>query len=178
MVVGVSTAFAVTDLTIVTGGQKGNYYKAAANMVDLFKKSETNFKWSIKPQTGKGSTDILKFMVKEKLPLAIAQSNVVDREYSAGMDSLRVVVTLFPEEQEGANVHAILVTRADVPEDTIYELVKLLMENKTKLGVMDSNIKKADWATIPVTGVERTKVHPGALRYFKERGIEIASKLK
>jgi|GEM_PF-4246433 len=177
MCISSTTALAATELTIVTGGQKGNYYKAAANMVDLFKKTDNPFKWSIKPQQGKGSTDLLKFMVKEKLPLAIAQSNVVDREYSAGTESLRVVIALFPEEQEGPNVYAILTTRADVSEDTIYELTKLLMGNKTKLGVMDSNIKKADWSATPVIGVERAKVHKGAVKYYQEAGIEIPSKL-
>ncbi|QCY12227.1 TAXI family TRAP transporter solute-binding subunit [Pseudomonas sp. MPC6] len=62
----------------------------------------------------------------------------------------------------------ILVTRADVPDEVAYQMTKLLFENLTRLGNSHSaakDIKLENAArNLPIA------LHPGAERYYKEKG--------
>ena len=62
----------------------------------------------------------------------------------------------------------ILVTRADVPDEVAYEMTKLLFDNLTRLGNSHSAAKdiKLESAAknLPIA------LHPGAERYYKEKG--------
>jgi TRAP transporter TAXI family solute receptor len=62
----------------------------------------------------------------------------------------------------------ILVTRADMPDEVAYEMTKLLFENLTRLGNAHSAAKdiKLESAAknLPIA------LHPGAERYYKEKG--------
>lgn len=62
----------------------------------------------------------------------------------------------------------ILVTRADMPDEVVYEMTKLLFENLTRLGNSHSAAKdiKLESAAknLPIA------LHPGAERYYKEKG--------
>ncbi|MBP2262724.1 TRAP transporter TAXI family solute receptor [Pseudomonas sp. BP8] len=62
----------------------------------------------------------------------------------------------------------ILVTRADMSDDVVYEMTKLLFENLPRLGNSHSAAKdiKLDSAAknLPIA------LHPGAERYYKEKG--------
>ncbi|WP_131654367.1 TAXI family TRAP transporter solute-binding subunit [Pseudomonas taetrolens] len=62
----------------------------------------------------------------------------------------------------------ILVTRADVPEEMAYEMTRLMFENLTRLGNAHSaakDIKLSNAAkSLPIP------LHPGAERYYKEKG--------
>jgi TRAP transporter TAXI family solute receptor len=62
----------------------------------------------------------------------------------------------------------ILVTRADLPDEVVYEMTKLLFENLTRLGNSHSAAKdiKLESAAkdLPIA------LHPGAERYYKEKG--------
>ena len=61
-----------------------------------------------------------------------------------------------------------LVTRADMPDEVVYEMTKLLFENLTRLGNSHSAAKdiKLESAAknLPIA------LHPGAERYYKEKG--------
>ena len=62
----------------------------------------------------------------------------------------------------------ILVTRADLPDDVVYQMTRLLFENLTRLGNSHSAAKDIKLETaaknLPIA------LHPGAERYYKEKG--------
>lgn len=173
----VSNALAVSEMVIVTGGTGGNYYKVAKNISDLLNKSKDNsYKWSVKPLQGKYSRDVLQYVFSENLPLAFAQSDIVGGAASGTLGetpkNVRVIISLYPESGKYAGHWANLVTNADMPEDVVYEITKLLYENKEAFDKKDTDLKKADW-TKPYEGIERAKFHKGAIKYYEEIGIEI-----
>lgn len=58
---------------------------------------------------------------------------------------------------------------ADVPEETVYNLVKTMMENADALEAVHKNAA----GTCPERGIEGALIpmHPGAERYYKEVGV-------
>ena len=62
-----------------------------------------------------------------------------------------------------------LCARADVPEETVYNLVKTMMENADALEAVHKNAA----GTCPERGIEGALIpmHPGAERYYKEVGV-------
>jgi uncharacterized protein len=62
-----------------------------------------------------------------------------------------------------------LVTNADVPEETVYQMTKQLFENLPDLAAAH-NAAKAIHLEEALTGMP-VPLHPGAERYFKENGI-------
>lgn len=62
----------------------------------------------------------------------------------------------------------ILVTRADLPDDVVYDMTRLLFDNLGRLGNSHSAAKdiklKAAAKNLPIA------LHPGAERYYKEKG--------
>ncbi|MEE4120521.1 MAG: TAXI family TRAP transporter solute-binding subunit [Paracoccaceae bacterium] len=79
------------------------------------------------------------------------------------------------EDQETLTVWNFVITNADMPEDTVYEIVKAVFENQDAMieahpasrYVQLENISEI---TIPL--------HPGALRYYEEQGVEIPDRLR
>jgi TRAP transporter TAXI family solute receptor len=63
----------------------------------------------------------------------------------------------------------VLLIRADVPEDVVYNATKAVMENlKFMAGVHPA------WKTVQKDGIVNgftIPVHPGALRYYREAGV-------
>jgi TRAP transporter TAXI family solute receptor len=62
----------------------------------------------------------------------------------------------------------ILVTRADLPDDVVYDMTRLLFDNLGRLGNSHSAAKdiklEAAAKNLPIA------LHPGAERYYKEKG--------
>ena len=73
-----------------------------------------------------------------------------------------------PEAVPTVAITNILVTREDVPDETAYQMTKLMFENLTRLGNAHSaakDIKLENAAkNLPIP------LHPGAERYYKEKG--------
>lgn len=67
-------------------------------------------------------------------------------------------------------VRAIWATHSETPENVIYELTKALFENTETLGKVHPKGKEISLAT----ALESVSipVHPGALRYYKEKGVK------
>lgn len=68
-----------------------------------------------------------------------------------------------------AAVGNFLVTHADVPEETVYRMTKLVFENLDKLGAAHSAAKGIRLEDAP-KGMP-LPLHPGAERYFREKGV-------
>ncbi len=65
----------------------------------------------------------------------------------------------------------VVYTHADLPEQIVYDITKILWENRKALEVShptqkDFNAELVNSAMVPII-----EVHPGALRYFKEVGV-------
>jgi TRAP transporter TAXI family solute receptor len=70
-----------------------------------------------------------------------------------------------------------VVVKADMDEDLVYDITKALYENRDRLEAAHPVAKD----TLPENMVDNNKflpIHPGALRYFEEQGIEIPEELK
>ena len=68
-------------------------------------------------------------------------------------------------------IKATLAVSAKLDEDTVYDMTKCLFENLDKLGASHAKGKEVSIAQA-VTGVS-VPFHPGAVRYFKEKGYDV-----
>jgi len=59
---------------------------------------------------------------------------------------------------------------ADVPEDMVYEMTKTLWEHKDELATIHSSQKALDPSMIDYGITSVMKLHPGAEKYYKEKG--------
>ncbi|MBL1421549.1 MAG: TAXI family TRAP transporter solute-binding subunit [Alphaproteobacteria bacterium] len=79
-----------------------------------------------------------------------------------------------PGMSEDANLVEIpwlLLTNKDVSDELVYNMTKVIAENKEKLGASFGAFKRANLAKMaPSTIVE---YHPGALKYYAEKGIVV-----
>ncbi len=66
-------------------------------------------------------------------------------------------------------VKAMLVVTNDVDEDLVYEMTKALFENTDKITHAKGEFIKAETA---LEGLGNLELHPGAAKYFEEKGIE------
>ncbi len=66
-------------------------------------------------------------------------------------------------------VNAVLIASSALPEDLVYKMTKALFENQADLAAAHAKGKELNLKTA-ATGVS-IPVHPGALKYYKEKGI-------
>jgi TRAP transporter TAXI family solute receptor len=66
-------------------------------------------------------------------------------------------------------VMAVWSTHAELPDNVAYEVTKALFENVAIMGQVHVQGKNISLAT--ATAVGSTPLHPGALKYFKEKGV-------
>ncbi len=62
----------------------------------------------------------------------------------------------------------VLITHKDIPEDTIYLCTKALVEGRDEL--VENNVALAEWAPEDYQTSTTVPMHPGAKRYYEERG--------
>ena len=74
-----------------------------------------------------------------------------------------------PAAVEPLAVMAVWATHDGVPENVAYEVTKALYENTAIMGQVHVQGKNITLAT--ATAVGTAPLHPGALKYFKEKGI-------
>ncbi len=74
---------------------------------------------------------------------------------------------LEPAHSFGAQ--ATLVTRAGVPDDIVYELTRTIMDNISSLRQLHPALETLDPAGM-IQETARAPLHPGAARYYQERG--------
>jgi TRAP transporter TAXI family solute receptor len=74
----------------------------------------------------------------------------------------------------GANIIRVpwmLLTNADVDDDLVYDLVRIVHQNQEALGASFGAFKNADFSAMAPANV--TPYHPGAIRYFEEAGVPV-----
>jgi hypothetical protein len=62
---------------------------------------------------------------------------------------------------------SIIFARKDLPEEVVYNLTKLLMENRERL----NKIEGIEISEKPIEGIDPQILHPGAKRYYQEKGL-------
>jgi TRAP-type uncharacterized transport system substrate-binding protein len=70
-----------------------------------------------------------------------------------------------------ADYHCIFVNQ-DMDEDLAYRLTKLILDNVEELWASNGAMDKVTAEGL-TSGWSRPYLHPGAIRYFEEKGIEI-----
>ncbi|MBC2678872.1 TAXI family TRAP transporter solute-binding subunit [Pseudomonas baltica] len=99
-------------------------------------------------------------------------TDVVDKIGNAAYQSAMIPANTYdgqPEAVPTVAITNILVTRADVPDEVAYEMARLIFENLTRLGNSHSAAKDITLENaaknLPIP------LHPGAERYYKEKGV-------
>ena len=66
----------------------------------------------------------------------------------------------------------IMAVKATMPDDLAYQLTKIMLEKRADLALVhaEANNIKPEWQTSSRAGIPW---HPGALKYFKEKGIKV-----
>jgi len=64
----------------------------------------------------------------------------------------------------------------ELDEETAYQIVKAICEDKTAQGAAMASVKGADFAAMTIK-YATSPLHPGAIRYFKEIGVAIPDRL-
>ena len=77
-----------------------------------------------------------------------------------------------PEDCTTVAVNAIVIARDDVPEADIYNFVSAIFENSADL----AHAKAAELDINVASSVTDVPYHPGAAKYFAEKGIEVPTK--
>lgn len=79
------------------------------------------------------------------------------------------------EDQPTVGVFNFAIVHKDLPDDLVYEIVKAVMENHARM--KQGHAAAAE--TVPANAVKNTFLpwHPGAAKYFQEKGIQIPERL-
>lgn len=124
------------------------------------------------------SLDIATFTPVEVLSLSDEQANTLREQ----MPDISVVdipagaaegIPAYTTWSFGLAVHA----NPDMDEETAYQIVKAVMENKEPQVSALSNLANVDMAELTLSS-GTVPLHPGAARYFEEQGYEIPEKLQ
>jgi TRAP transporter TAXI family solute receptor len=78
------------------------------------------------------------------------------------------------EDQKTVGVFNFFVVHKDLPDDLVYEITKAVMENNARMVQGHGAAKE----TLPENAIKNTFLpfHPGAVRYFREKGIALNPK--
>ena len=70
-------------------------------------------------------------------------------------------------------IGAVVIARDDIPEDEIYTLVSTIYENKD--AITEQHAKGGELDLKFASSITSVPYHPGAAKYFKEKGIDVAA---
>ena len=74
-----------------------------------------------------------------------------------------------PEDVNVLGTRLMLIVRTEIPEETVYNLVKGVHENLTSLYHVNSNLEEVTIETMAADcGID---YHPGAIKYYQEQGV-------
>jgi len=132
------------------------------------------------PMTGLPSPSVAAVEIKEPLTFIRLTHEQIDAvrkampELSSSTISSKIYRSL-ESDYDTFGVYNFAIGRADLPDELVYQLLKVLFENAQALAAE----VPAALETIPRNVDKDTflPLHPGAIRYYRERGIQIEPKL-
>ncbi|RCV88699.1 TAXI family TRAP transporter solute-binding subunit [Billgrantia montanilacus] len=103
------------------------------------------------------------------------QQTVIDNFPVAAFQIPASTYTTLEEDANAVSMWNFAIARCDLPEDFVYEVTKVTMENNDKM----RNVHRSAETTIPENVVHNQVLpfHPGAVRWYQENGHEIDESL-
>lgn len=136
-----------------------------------FKDKQVDYMFIVLGIPGAAVIDMSKGRKAELMPWPTELASALAKKY--GYSQGTFPKTTYPDAQT-ADVPTIimattLMTSADVPEDTIYKVTKTLCENTAELPKIHASMEVFNCKTAVKT--QPIPVHPGAAKYYKEKGF-------
>lgn len=105
------------------------------------------------------------------------QLNTINSKYAL-WDFYDFAANTYPNQTKAVRSIAspnVLAVRADVPEEVVYQITKTIWENLASLRDIHAATKDMSF-DVALKGIG-TPLHPGAIRYFREKGLTIPAEL-
>lgn len=146
---------------------QGDYNELAS----AFKDKQVDYMFIVLGIPGAAVIDMAKGRKAELMPWPEELASSLAKKY--GYSRGAFPKTTYPDAQK-ADVPTIimattLMTSADVPDDVIYKVTKTLCENTAELPKIHASMDVFNCKTAVKT--QPIPVHPGAAKYFKEKGL-------
>ncbi len=146
---------------------QGDYNELAS----AFKDGQVDYMFIVLGIPGAAVIDMSKGRKSELMAWPADLSSAMAKKY--GYSQGAFPKTTYPDAQSGEVPTIImattLMTSADVPDDTIYKVTKTLCENTGELPKIHASMDVFNCKTAVKT--QPIPVHPGAAKYFKEKGL-------
>ena len=116
------------------------------------------------------SPHLLSFTGEQRAALLDAYPSLVAASIPAGT---------YPDQETDSETVAMwhfIVARADLPEELVYQITKTALESRASLAGSVEGVAQASAEDIVQNAV--VPLHPGAVRYYEEIGLEIPEELK
>jgi uncharacterized protein len=158
-------ALGIKDVTIRNGGASDMASQLQDGLIDVFAFAAGLPISAFSELEAKGGVRFFTFTDKE---LETLQAKIPELSPSVIPKGTYRTQT---EDHKTLGVFNFAIAQKDLPDDLVYEIVKAVMENN-KLMVQGHN---AAVETLPENASKNTFLpfHPGALRYFQEKGVKL-----
>ena len=153
------------NLRFVTGGESGTYYAFGSVIAQH---ATNNAGVNVVGLVGNGSQANVQELVDGTADFAFCQSDVMAYAYNG--------TNLFESKVEGFStvaVGAVILARDDVSSDDVYKFVADIFDNAASLTT--SHAKYGELSLEYGASITSVPYHPGAAKYFSEKGFEVAS---
>ena len=165
---GASTSATASQPILIGGGAEGSVHTLAARQICALVDENAGKKYGCIARTAPGSVFIIRAIEIGLMEFGFAQSEGVHEAVSGSgawegepVAVLRAVFRLSPERAE-------LVTSADIADDLVYDVARILFENLDVLRRAHPGLSGLD-PTAMSEGLS-APLHPGAARYYREQG--------
>jgi len=145
---------------------QGDYSELAS----AFKDSQIDYVFFAQGLPGASVIDMATGRDAQLLDFPKALTDFIYKKY--GMGTGVIPAGTYPKYQSRdvtvMNMATTLITSSDVSEDVVYKVTKALCESQPRLPTVHASLKDFDCKT--AIKVRPIPVHPGAMKYYKERG--------
>lgn len=189
---GIQTIWDLEGKVVAVGNPGSGLYATAYTILstlglwDKIVKQELGFK-DVSQQIKQGTVDVFfvvagvptpkieQLAIQVKLNLVNVPDDAIQKLKEAGLGSLYLPYTIpagsyeFQDQDiQTVTVMATLVAAAELPDDVVYEFLKTMFDNLDEIKTVherakDINIQQAATTPIPL--------HPGAEKFYKDRGV-------
>lgn len=122
---------------------------------------------------GLGDGGLIELAMAREINLVNFEPEKIDQivKLNTGLTPTTIPAGVYPGVDYEVNTFASqlhLIANANVPDDVIYKITKTIIENKDELGIVEPQLLEIEEKDMAVkVGIPN---HPGAQRYFNERG--------